>query len=72
MKTVRHINDITNAILVFVPMLLTMRAVKDGIDAYDADAGLRQALQKIKKRVIAAIIAIGISSIIGFIRAYYA
>lgn len=71
MKTVRYINDITNAILVLIPFLLTVRAVRDGINSYDEEDGIRLMLNKIKKRVFAAIIAITVSSIIAFFKSFY-
>lgn len=71
MKTVSHINDITNAILVFIPFLLTGRAVRDGINSYDEEGGIKLMLNKIKKRVFAAVIAITVSSLIACFKAFY-
>lgn len=71
MRTINHINDITNAFLVLVPFFLTLRAVRDGMNAYEEDMGLKVMLTKIKKRVFAAIIAITVSSIVAFIKSFY-
>lgn len=71
MKTVRYINDITNAILVLIPFLLTVRAIRDGVNSYDEEGGIRLMLKKIKKRAEAAIIAITVSSIVALIKSFY-
>lgn len=71
MKTISYINDITNAILVLIPFLLTVRALRDGINSYNEEGGLKLMINKIKKRAMAAIIAITVSSIIAFFKSFY-
>ncbi len=71
MKTVSHINEITNAILVFIPLLLTGRAVRDGINSYDEEGGIKLMFNKIKNRVFAAVIAITVSSLIACFKSFY-
>lgn len=70
--TLEHINTLTDALLVLIPALLTVRVLRDFLVAYqDEDMGLRTAVGKAKKRIFAAVIAITASSIIGLIKTFY-
>ncbi len=70
--TLEHINTLTDALLVLIPALLTVRVMRDFLVAYqDEDMGLRTAVGKAKKRIFAAVIAITASSIIGLIKTFY-
>ncbi len=70
--TLEHINTLTDALLVLIPALLTVRVLRDFLVAYqDEDMGLRTAAGKVKKRIFAAVIAITASSIIGLVRTFY-
>ncbi len=70
--TLEHINTLTDALLVLIPALLTVRVLRDFLVAYqDEDMGLRTAAGKVKRRIFAAVIAITASSIIGFIKTFY-
>ena len=70
--TLEHINTLTDALLVLIPALLTVRVLRDFLVAYqDEDMGLRTVAGKVKKRIFAAVIAITASSIIGLIKTFY-
>ena len=70
--TLEHINTLTDALLVLIPALLTVRVLRDFLVAYqDEDMGLRTAVGKAKKRIFATVIAITASSIIGLIKTFY-
>lgn len=70
--TVARIRQLESWGLVLITGLLILRAINDFMKAYsDPETGLKEALQKSKKRVYAALIAITVESLVVYIQHFY-
>lgn len=70
--TLEYINILTHGFLLLIPVMLSMRAIKDFLNAYlEEELGLKMAFQKVKKRVFAAVIAITVTSIVELVKGFY-
>lgn len=70
-KTLAYIENFITAIQILIPAILVLRVLNDAYNAYDEEAGLKDTIKKMKKRIFAAVIGIGSSSIIAFFKAFY-
>ena len=71
-STVGQINQLIAWGTAIVAALLIVRLIRDLFAAYDdADAGFKEVLKKMKKRIFACIIAVTVSGLVAWIKSYY-
>ena len=71
-STVGQINQMIVWGTGLVAALLIIRLMRDLFAAYDdADAGLKEVLKKMKKRILACIIAVTVTGFVAWIKSYY-
>lgn len=70
-QSIKRINIFTTWFVGIITGGLTLRCIRDFIDAYNEEVGFNSAFQKVKKRIFATIIAISAASFIAVIKKYY-
>mgnify|MGYP004590126513 CR=1 FL=1 len=71
-STVGQINQMIVWGTGLVAALLIIRLMRDLFAAYDdADAGLKEVFKKMKKRILACIIAVTVTGFVAWIKSYY-
>ncbi len=69
--SVESVNKFTLAFMGILSGLAVFRVTRDFVEAYGQEDGIKAAFKKIRKRIIAVVIALTVTSIIAFMKKFY-
>lgn len=69
--SVESVNRFTLAFMGILSGLAVFRVTRDFVEAYEQEDGVKAAFKKIRKRLIAVVIALTVTSIIAFMKRFY-